>query len=183
MWIRQEPLNGPAHIYCIHLNSLHIIQALCIPDKITLNRSHHSACQQGNAERIGSIVDKLVKDYAFSAQANYRKGGLLCLAATAVALAEQNQVCHCRTALSGRACKCKEPNQHIMQHTALTYMQMLTASMRSLHASRVVLTLHHPLSAAERACTHMHLEGFPPLAIVCMRGGVYLLLPIRSTSP
>ena len=38
------------------------------------------------------IVQKLVKDYAFSSQANYRKGGLLCLAAAAVALAEQNKV-------------------------------------------------------------------------------------------
>ncbi|KAK9805928.1 hypothetical protein WJX73_005859 [Symbiochloris irregularis] len=46
---------------------------------------------QGNNDRIGTIVNKLVKDYAFSAQANHRKGGLLCLAAAAVALAEQNQ--------------------------------------------------------------------------------------------
>ena len=35
-----------------------------------------------------------MKEYAFSSQANYRKGGLLCLAAAAVALAEQNKVSH-----------------------------------------------------------------------------------------
>ena len=43
-------------------------------------------------DRVDRIVQKLVKDYAFSSQANYRKGGLLCLAAAAVALAEQNKV-------------------------------------------------------------------------------------------
>ena len=47
---------------------------------------------QGNEDKVDRIVQKLVKDYAFSSQANYRKGGLLCLAAAAVALAEQNKV-------------------------------------------------------------------------------------------
>ena len=43
-------------------------------------------------------MQKLIADYAFSSQANCRKGGLLCLAAAAVALAEQNKasLLHCR---------------------------------------------------------------------------------------
>ncbi|KAK9810224.1 hypothetical protein WJX72_006988 [[Myrmecia] bisecta] len=45
---------------------------------------------QGNTKRVGAIIDKLVEDFAFSSQANYRKGGLLCLAATAVGLADHN---------------------------------------------------------------------------------------------
>ena len=48
---------------------------------------------QGNTERMERIVQQLIADYAFSSQANCRKGGLLCLAAAAVALAEQNKVC------------------------------------------------------------------------------------------
>ena len=82
---------------------MHLPHRYCHPLRITqgaLRDSFHSAvpdcvctCRlQGNNDRIGTIVNKLVKDYAFSAQANYRKGGLLCLAAAAVALAEQNQV-------------------------------------------------------------------------------------------
>lgn len=45
----------------------------------------------GNTRRVGQIIDRLVQDFAFSPQANYRKGGLLCLAATAVGLANNNQ--------------------------------------------------------------------------------------------
>ena len=45
----------------------------------------------GNTRRVGQIIDRLVQDYAFSPQANHRKGGLLCLAATAVGLANNNQ--------------------------------------------------------------------------------------------
>ncbi|KAK9855185.1 hypothetical protein WJX84_004974, partial [Apatococcus fuscideae] len=45
---------------------------------------------QGNPARIRSLVNKLVADFAFSPQANSRKGGLLCLAATAVGLADHN---------------------------------------------------------------------------------------------
>lgn len=45
----------------------------------------------GNTKRVGLIIDRLVQDFAFSPQANYRKGGLLCLAATAVGLANNNQ--------------------------------------------------------------------------------------------
>lgn len=47
---------------------------------------------QGNSYRIGLIIDRLIQDFAFSPQANYRKGGLLSLAAAAVALADQNLV-------------------------------------------------------------------------------------------
>jgi vacuole morphology and inheritance protein 14 len=39
---------------------------------------------QENTARIGAIIDKLIQDFAFSPQANYRKGGLLCLAASGV---------------------------------------------------------------------------------------------------
>ena len=45
----------------------------------------------GNTKRVGQIINKLIEDFAFSPQANYRKGGLLCLAATAVGLANNNQ--------------------------------------------------------------------------------------------
>ena len=38
------------------------------------------------------ILDHLTEDYAYSPQANCRKGGLLALAAAAVALAERKQV-------------------------------------------------------------------------------------------
>lgn len=38
------------------------------------------------------ILDRLTRDYAYSPQANCRKGGLLALAAAAVALAERKQV-------------------------------------------------------------------------------------------
>ena len=38
------------------------------------------------------ILKALVEDYAYSPQANCRKGGLLALAAAAVALAERKQV-------------------------------------------------------------------------------------------
>ena len=50
---------------------------------------------QGNTERVERIVQKLIADYAFSSQANCRKGGLLCLAAAAVALAEQHKARLC----------------------------------------------------------------------------------------
>jgi len=46
---------------------------------------------QGNSYRISLIVNRLVNDYAFSPQTNYRKGGLLSLAAATVALADLNQ--------------------------------------------------------------------------------------------
>ena len=49
-------------------------------------------CMQGNTYRIRLIIDRLIEDYAFSPQANFRKGGLLALAAAAVALADHNQV-------------------------------------------------------------------------------------------
>lgn len=42
--------------------------------------------------RIHAIIDRLVNDYASSPQANSRKGGLLCLAATAVGLANHHVV-------------------------------------------------------------------------------------------
>ncbi|PRW60313.1 VAC14-like protein isoform X1 [Chlorella sorokiniana] len=41
----------------------------------------------GNVQRISAVIDALVSQYATSSQSNARKGGLLCLAATAVALA------------------------------------------------------------------------------------------------
>ena len=50
-----------------------------------------SLAAAGNTKRVGQIIDKLIEDFAFSPQANYRKGGLLCLAATAVGLANNNQ--------------------------------------------------------------------------------------------
>ncbi|KAL0036125.1 hypothetical protein WJX79_004382 [Trebouxia sp. C0005] len=50
-----------------------------------------SLAAAGNTKRVGQIIDKLIEDFAFSPQANYRKGGLLCLAATAVGLANKNQ--------------------------------------------------------------------------------------------
>lgn len=50
-----------------------------------------SLAASGNIKRVGQIIDKLIADFAFSPQANYRKGGLLCLAATAVGLANNNQ--------------------------------------------------------------------------------------------
>ena len=50
-----------------------------------------SLAATGNTKRVGQIIDKLIADFAFSPQANYRKGGLLCLAATAVGLANNNQ--------------------------------------------------------------------------------------------
>ncbi len=43
--------------------------------------------------RINAIIDRLVNDYASSPQANCRKGGLLCLAAAAVGLANHHPVC------------------------------------------------------------------------------------------
>ena len=39
------------------------------------------------------ILKALVEDYAYSPQANCRKGGLLALAAAAVALADRKGVC------------------------------------------------------------------------------------------
>ena len=50
-----------------------------------------SLAATGNTKRVGQIINKLIEDFAFSPQANYRKGGLLCLAATAVGLANNNQ--------------------------------------------------------------------------------------------
>lgn len=47
---------------------------------------------QGNWPSIVQILDRLTEDYAYSPQANCRKGGLLALAAAAVALAERKQV-------------------------------------------------------------------------------------------
>ena len=43
-------------------------------------------------QRVAAIIHQLTQDYAFSMQANHRKGGLLALAASAVALAEQTGV-------------------------------------------------------------------------------------------
>ncbi|EFJ46562.1 hypothetical protein VOLCADRAFT_62382 [Volvox carteri f. nagariensis] len=42
--------------------------------------------------RIRLIIDKLITEYAFSSQANHRKGALLCLAASAVGLGDPNEV-------------------------------------------------------------------------------------------
>ncbi len=35
-----------------------------------------SLAPAGNTKRVGQIIDKLIEDFAFSPQANYRKGGL-----------------------------------------------------------------------------------------------------------
>lgn len=43
---------------------------------------------QGNTEAITDLVDLLNASYSTSSQVNARKGGLLCLAATAVGLAD-----------------------------------------------------------------------------------------------
>lgn len=42
--------------------------------------------------RIRLIIDKLIADYAFSAQTNYRKGALLCLAGATVGLGEPSEM-------------------------------------------------------------------------------------------
>ncbi len=47
---------------------------------------------QGSWAPVVQILDRLTEDYAYSPQANCRKGGLLALAAAAVALAERKQV-------------------------------------------------------------------------------------------
>lgn len=47
---------------------------------------------QGRWRAVVQILDRLTRDYAYSPQANCRKGGLLALAAAAVALAERKQV-------------------------------------------------------------------------------------------
>ena len=47
---------------------------------------------QGCWRAVVQILDRLTRDYAYSPQANCRKGGLLALAAAAVALAERKQV-------------------------------------------------------------------------------------------
>lgn len=46
---------------------------------------------QGCWRAVVQILDRLTRDYAYSPQANCRKGGLLALAAAAVALAERKQ--------------------------------------------------------------------------------------------
>lgn len=48
--------------------------------------------RQGYWSAVVQILDRLTRDYAYSPQANCRKGGLLALAAAAVALAERKQV-------------------------------------------------------------------------------------------
>ncbi|WIA13429.1 hypothetical protein OEZ85_007009 [Tetradesmus obliquus] len=45
----------------------------------------------GDTAKISAILDKLIAEYAFSAQANHRKGALLCLAAAAVGLGEPSE--------------------------------------------------------------------------------------------
>ncbi|CAL8466856.1 g6392 [Coccomyxa elongata] len=47
--------------------------------------------REGNWTSVVQILDHLIEDYAYSPQANCRKGGLLALAAAAVALAERKQ--------------------------------------------------------------------------------------------
>eukprot|EP00198_Chlamydomonas_reinhardtii_P009884 XP_001699221.1 predicted protein [Chlamydomonas reinhardtii] len=47
---------------------------------------------QNDQHRIRLTVDKLISDYAFSSQANHRKGALLCLAASAVGLGDPTEV-------------------------------------------------------------------------------------------
>ncbi|GFR44339.1 hypothetical protein Agub_g5555, partial [Astrephomene gubernaculifera] len=47
---------------------------------------------QNDQHRIRLIIDKLISEYAFSSQANHRKGALLCLAATAVGLSDPTEV-------------------------------------------------------------------------------------------
>lgn len=49
------------------------------------------AGRQGYWRAVVQILDRLTRDYAYSPQANCRKGGLLALAAAAVALAERKQ--------------------------------------------------------------------------------------------
>jgi vacuole morphology and inheritance protein 14 len=59
---------------------------------VTADLLPYSLLQQGNWSSIVQILDRLTEDYAYSPQANCRKGGLLALAAAAVALAERKQV-------------------------------------------------------------------------------------------
>lgn len=47
-----------------------------------------NASSMKSADSIKSVISVLVKDYAYSTQANHRKGGLIGLAATAIALME-----------------------------------------------------------------------------------------------
>ncbi|GLC41783.1 hypothetical protein PLESTM_001239100 [Pleodorina starrii] len=47
---------------------------------------------QNDQHRIRLIIDKLIGEYAFSSQANHRKGALLCLAASAVGLGDPTEV-------------------------------------------------------------------------------------------
>lgn len=60
--------------------------------RTSLQPDDSSTDGQGNWASVVQILDHLIEDYAYSPQANCRKGGLLALAAAAVALAERKQV-------------------------------------------------------------------------------------------
>eukprot|EP00775_Hariotina_reticulata_P005343 gene5343-5580_t len=45
----------------------------------------------GDTQKISAIIEKLIAEYAFSPQANHRKGALLCLAAATVGLGEPKE--------------------------------------------------------------------------------------------
>jgi hypothetical protein len=65
-------------------------------DALTIGNIHHSNCLlcflQERWRAVAQILRALVEDYAYSPQANCRKGGLLALAAAAVALADRKGV-------------------------------------------------------------------------------------------
>ena len=56
-------------------------------------------------QRVERILEQLTENYAYSPQANCRKGGLLALAAAAVAITERKLVCTTSSNLCPRACQ------------------------------------------------------------------------------
>ena len=105
--------------------------------------------RQGNWSSIVQILDRLTEDYAYSPQANCRKGGLLALAAAAVALAERKQVhdfC--------LACCCSYERLHA--HVPDNYVSSQCALKQSLSCMHVV-----PLSTQYSEAINGTMNAFP----------------------